>query len=184
MHANLTHIFSNMFALWMFGSAIENIWGSKKFLFYYLFTGLGAAALHIAVLYYQYSSLTFGMQPEMIEMVKNQGAEVLAGLKNYSIPEAAKLNLLLHVPTVGASGAVFGILLAFGMLFPNAMIFLYFFFPMKAKYFVLIYGLFELYSGVVNQAGDNVAHFAHVGGMIFGFFLIRFWKKKQFRSFN
>jgi membrane associated rhomboid family serine protease len=184
MHANLTHIFSNMFALWMFGSAIENMWGSKRFFIYYLFTGIGAASLHLLVNYYEYQTLTSHMQPELVQMVLKQGAEIINGFQNYADPDAGKLNLLLNTPTVGASGAVFGILLAFGMLFPNSMIYLYFFFPMKAKYFVLLYGLFELYSGVVNQPGDNVAHFAHIGGMIFGFILIKYWKKNQFRRLN
>ena len=88
----------------------------------------------------------------------------------------------INVPTIGASGAVFGILLAFGMLFPNTMIYIYFLFPLKAKYFVILYGLFELYSGYNNQPGDNIAHFAHLGGMLFGFILIKYWQKKQFRN--
>jgi hypothetical protein len=93
-----------------------------------------------------------------------------------------QMEMRLNIPTVGASGAVFGILLAFGMLFPNTMIYLYFFFPLKAKYFVMLYGAFELYSGVANQAGDNVAHFAHLGGMLFGFILIKYWQNNKFKN--
>jgi len=209
MHANFMHIFSNMFALWMFGTAIENIWGSKRFLFYYLFTGLGAAGLHMliswwritdlhtAVIAYQntpspqaFASLVQGyipeFQPQVSDFVYNWLKDINNGdyslFANKIITE--KLNLMINMPTVGASGAVFGILLAFGMLFPNAMIYLYFFFPLKAKYFVILYGFFELYSGVMNQPGDNIAHFAHIGGMLFGIILILYWKKHQFKKFN
>ena len=87
------------------------------------------------------------------------------------------LNLLYNIQTIGASGSVFGILLAFGMLFPNSLIYIYFAIPVKAKWMVMGYGALELYSGLVNNAGDNVAHFAHLGGMLFGFFLIKYWKK-------
>ena len=90
-----------------------------------------------------------------------------------------KLNLLIHTPTVGASGAVFGVLLAFGMLFPNALLYIYFAIPIKAKYFVILYGILELYAGISNNPADNVAHFAHLGGMIFGFLLIKYWKKNS-----
>lgn len=89
--------------------------------------------------------------------------------------------LQINIPTVGASGAVFGLLLAFGMMFPNSLIYIYFLFPIKAKYFVILYGLFELYSGIMNQPGDNVAHFAHLGGMIFGIILILYWRNKYRR---
>ena len=94
------------------------------------------------------------------------------------------INLKMDVPTVGASGAVFGILLAFGMMFPNSLIYLYFFFPIKAKWFVILYGAAEIYFGFANNQGDNVAHFAHLGGMIFGFFLIRYWNRKLHRYNN
>jgi membrane associated rhomboid family serine protease len=92
-----------------------------------------------------------------------------------------KYNGIINVPTVGASGAVFGLLLAYGMMFPNQQIYLYFLFPIKAKYFVIGYGLIELFSGMANRAGDNVAHFAHLGGMVFGYILIKFWRRNQFR---
>jgi membrane associated rhomboid family serine protease len=184
MHGNFTHIFSNMFALWMFGSAIENFWGSKRFFLYYIVTGLGAATLHTFINYWEYQDLLSKMQPEAIQAVWTRGADIMANNQNFADPMLAKLNLLLNVPTVGASGAVFGILLAFGMLFPNSMIYIYFFFPLKAKYFVILYGFFELYSGVMNQPGDNVAHFAHIGGMLFGIIMILFWKKNQFKRLN
>jgi len=178
MHGSMEHIFFNMFALWMFGNAIENFWGGKRFLIYYMVTGLGAGFIHLGVMEFQLFSVLKELSIDQIEMVKTEGSAVLAAGQNYSDLGLAKLNLLLNTPTVGASGAVFGLLLAFGMMFPNAQIYLYFLFPIKAKYFVIGYGLIELFSGVSNRAGDNVAHFAHLGGMIFGYILIKFWQKK------
>ena len=101
----------------------------------------------------------------------------IEGRYNPSIPLSKRLTQLIITPTVGASGAVFGLLLAFGMLFPNALLYLYFAIPIKAKYFVIGYGILELYAGISNNPADNVAHFAHLGGMIFGYFLIKYWKK-------
>jgi membrane associated rhomboid family serine protease len=110
--------------------------------------------------------------------VYSQGADVMKQGMNYSHDAMRILNNVVNTPTVGASGAVFGILLAFGMMFPNSLIYLYFAIPVKAKYFVMGYGAVELYMGFSNNPTDNVAHFAHLGGMIFGFFLIMYWKKK------
>jgi membrane associated rhomboid family serine protease len=101
----------------------------------------------------------------------------IEGRYNPSIPISKKLTQLIITPTVGASGSVFGLLLAFGMLFPNTLLYIYFAIPIKAKYFVLAYGILELYSGISNNPADNVAHFAHLGGMIFGYFLIKYWRK-------
>lgn len=181
MHGGWAHILFNMFALWMFGNGLENYWGPKKFLFYYLFTGLGAAALHLGVLEYQLHSVMAGMTQEQISTVMQEGANLLMTGRNFVDPQLSELNLLLNVPTVGASGAVFGVLLAFGMTFPNTIIYLYFAIPIKAKYFVMLYGGLELYLGIANNPGDNVAHFAHLGGMLFGYFLIRYWNKNRYR---
>jgi len=178
MHANFGHIFFNMFAVWMFGKVLEEVWGPKRFLLYYFVTGVGAILIQMLVLYFQVAALEKQMSPEQIDIVLNQGYGVLQGNANFVDPLMGKLNLLINVPTIGASGAVFGILLAFGMLFPNTMLYIYFAIPIKAKYFVLLYGAVELYLGISNNPGDNVAHFAHLGGMIFGFFLINYWKKK------
>jgi membrane associated rhomboid family serine protease len=179
MHGGLMHIFSNMLALWMFGNALENYWGGKRFLIYYLFTGLGSAALHLGILEFQIHSLLSEISPENIEIVLRDGAGVLKGFQNYTDPQMAKLNMLLNTSTVGASGAVFGVLLAFGMMYPNTIIYVYFALPIKAKYFVMLYGAWELYSGIQNNPSDNVAHFAHLGGMLFGYFLIRYWNKNR-----
>lgn len=168
MHGNFTHLFFNMFALWMFGKILENVWGSKRFLIYYIITGIGAASIHLLISQYQIISIS-NQIPEMVNLA-------IEGRYNPSIPISKKLTQLIITPTVGASGAVFGLLLAFGMLFPNVLLYLYFAIPIKAKYFVIGYGLIELYAGISNNPADNVAHFAHLGGMIFGFFLIKYWK--------
>ncbi|MDG2264049.1 MAG: rhomboid family intramembrane serine protease, partial [Flavobacteriales bacterium] len=160
MHGNFTHLFFNMFALWMFGKILENVWGAKRFLIYYMITALGAAALHLAVSQYQIYELSNEV-PNLIELAKK-------GLYNPSNENSLRLTQLVTTPTVGASGAVFGILLAFGMLFPNTLLYIYFAIPIKAKYFVMIYGALELYLGLSNNPADNVAHFAHLGGMLFG----------------
>ena len=180
MHSptNFMHILFNMFALWMFGNTLENVWGSKRFLNYYLITGIGAGLIQTLVAYFRIAAIQSGMGAEEIQIVYTEGYSVLAKGMNYQDEAMASLNAILNTSNVGASGAVFGILLAFGMMFPNSLIYVYFAIPVKAKYFVMIYGAFELFSGISNNAGDNVAHFAHLGGMLFGFVLIMIWKKK------
>ena len=162
MHANLEHIFFNMFAVWMFGRTLEMVFGSKRFLTYYLVCGIGAGIVQEVIQYVFYAT----------ELVRydsvNIGVEI--------VPMAEYLNLMT---TVGASGAVYGILLAFGMLFPNSQMFVFPLpFPIKAKFFVIGYAVIELFLGL-GQTGDGVAHFAHLGGMIFGFLLIMYWRKKS-----
>jgi len=169
MHGDFTHLFFNMFALWMFGKILENVWGAKRFLTFYIVTGIGAAFVHLLISQYQILSIS-NQIPEMVNLA-------IEGRYNPSIPISKKLTQLIITPTVGASGAVFGLLLAFGMLFPNTLLYIYFAIPIKAKYFVLAYGALELYSGISNNPADNVAHFAHLGGMIFGYFLIKYWRK-------
>ncbi len=177
MHGSFTHILFNMFALWMFGNALENVWGSKRFLVYYMVTGIGAGLIQILVLYFRISHIESGLDPEMISYVQEKGYDLLMEGKNFADPVIGKLNILINTTTIGASGAVFGILLAFGMMFPNSLIYVYFAIPVKAKYFVMIYGAIELFSGISGTA-DNVAHFAHLGGMIFGYLLLLYWKKR------
>jgi len=212
LHGNFLHLFSNMLALWMLGTVLENLWGSKRFLIYYFATGLGAAFIHTLSGWYEIQHLqnvvnNYAAAPNIMDflsLVKNnmlyfQGDNLVTirefisywenrpddpALAVQSIAFAQDLvTLKMNIPTVGASGAVFGVLLAFGMLFPNTVIYLYFALPIKAKYFVILYGLFELYSGFSNNPGDNVAHFAHLGGMLFGFILIKIWNKKNRRHF-
>jgi len=172
-----------MFALWMFGKVLENFWGAKRFLTYYMFTGLGAAALHLGVSQYEILNLKSQINTADLNYLLENGKSILENNQNYSNEFMGKLNLLVNTPTVGASGAVFGILLAFGMLFPNTLLYIYFAIPIKAKYFVMIYGLLELYAGLSNNPADNVAHFAHLGGMLFGFILIKYWKNNTINPY-
>lgn len=162
MHANFQHIFFNMFAVWMFGRTLEHVLGSKRFLTYYMVCGIGAGLVQELVQYVQYA-----MELSHYENV-NTGLAI--------IPMAEFLNMMT---TVGASGAVYGILLAFGMLFPESKMFVFPIpFPIKAKFFVIGYAVIELFAGF-GSSGDGVAHFAHLGGMIFGFLLIMYWRKKN-----
>lgn len=175
MHANIEHIFFNMLALWMFGNVLEEFWGSKKFLIYYLATGIGAGIVQVIVAYIHLQ--TFTITDEMWDLVITQGDDLLRSGRNWVDDTLGSVNAVVNGSTVGASGAIFGLLMAFGILFPNTEIYLYFAIPIKAKWFVLIYGLIELFSGIRNSVGDNTAHFAHLGGMIFGFILIKYWQK-------
>ncbi len=174
MHGGWFHLFFNMFALWMFGRVLESVWGPKRFFLYYVITGLGAAGFHLLVNYINYKSLTNSLSQEEIRIIIEQGRQ----MTRFPNVEMRDLAVLLNTPTVGASGAVFGVLLGFGMLFPNTRLMLLFPpIPIKAKYLVIGYGALELYLGLT-QPGSNIAHFAHLGGMVFGFFLIKYWNKK------
>jgi len=214
MHGSFSHIFFNMFALWMFGSVLEQVWGPKKFLLYYIITGIGAALVHYMVFYFQITPVLQSMDafianPDLVTLqqfvsnhqfnVSDSSGDFYQAFENFKLNYVTlqqdpgnvqamqdSINFIsayrehfLSLPVVvGASGAIYGLLLAFGMLFPNSLIYLYLFIPMKAKWFVIIFGAIELFSGFYNQGG-NIAHFAHLGGMIFGFLLIMYWKKKS-----
>lgn len=216
MHSqyDLTHLVFNMFAVWMFGSTIESVWGSKRFLIYYLITGFGAAFLHYGIIAMDLYPLASQMQamidnpsvvsmvdfanthewgqylhPDLLPKARNFAESVLPGLEmnpnNQDLIRQATSFLseyrasIMDAPNVvGASGSLFGILLAFGMMFPNVSLYMMFIpIPIKAKYFVAGYGLIELYSAFQNNPGDNVAHFAHLGGMLFGFIIIKIWQQ-------
>ena len=215
MHGGTAHLLFNMFALWMFGQAVENVWGPKRFLKYFIITGLGAAVLHYVVVYFEIqpgidaiSDYLGKSRPTFDDINSLMNSDVLsrfwsdelsasktalvskfnsllqsdpAGAFAYSKEYMGELKTaILNAPVVvGASGAVFGLLLAYGMLFPNSLIFIYFVLPIRAKYFVIIYGALELFSGILNVPGDNVAHFAHLGGLLFGFLLIQYWKRED-----
>ena len=176
MHGNFWHLFFNMFALYMFGRILEEVWGSKRFFIYYFFTGLGAAFLHLIVMNIEINSLIAKMDPQQVKALM-QG-------KNFVDIQMRDLNLMINTPTVGASGAIYGLLLAFGMMFPNAILYLYAAIPIKAKYLVMIFIAIELFLGFLNRTGDNVAHFAHLGGMLFGLIFILVWRKKQFNRWD
>ncbi len=209
LHGGFGHLFSNMFGLIMFGPLLEQVWGQKRFTFFYFFTGIGAGLLYSAVNYYEMQQLQayidlYKESPSPLalsDLLMQKGGLGISqyydsflrsfqdspdnpGLVRNSLAVAQSVfDVRANVPMVGASGAIFGILAAFGLLFPNTELFLLFFpFPVKAKYFVALYGLYELWAGVHNAQGDNVAHFAHVGGMLFAFVLIRIWgtQRKNF----
>ena len=209
MHGGLMHLFFNMFALYMFGRVLETVWGSKRFFIYFIVTGLGAAALHTLVIHIQMQSVLNDAtsylnapSPEAFaafikEHFNEYYAQIYKGLLDgwYTNPGNTEfiaasqqyitelMNYKMNIPTVGASGAVFGVLLAFGMLFPNTQLMLLFPpIPIKAKWFVIMYGGLELWLGLT-QPGSNIAHFAHLGGMLFGFILIKYWNKKRTNFF-
>lgn len=183
MHGGISHLFFNMFAVFMFGRVLETVWGPKKFFVYYIITGIGAAALQMIVTYFRLQSLEATLPAEIISTVYNEGAAIIAQGLNYTNPLYGDLNGLLNGAMLGASGAVFGILVAFGMLFPNAELMLLFPpIPIKAKWFVIGYGVIELSLGVVDRVGDNVAHFAHLGGLITGLIILLYWRKKGFTT--
>ena len=213
-HGSFSHILFNMFALWMFGSVIENVFGQKRFILYYLVCGIGAALAHYAVAFFEVSpivnainyivenptaeSIFAFIDNHKFHVYQTSDAAIRSGFVTFqSAIDALKFNntdpaaiqtclnfltdykeYYMNMPNVvGASGAVYGLLLAFGMLFPNSLIYIYFLFPIKAKWFVIIFGIVELVSGITSTG--NVAHFAHLGGMIFGVFLILYWKRKR-----
>lgn len=213
MHGGFSHIFFNMFALWMFGSVLENVWGPRRFIIFYIFTGIGAALLHYLIFYIQINPVLQLMEgfindPNLANLqtfisqhkfaVNENSVEMYDEFQRFSstldilqrnpgnieaLQESVNFvsdykEYYLNLPTVvGASGAIYGLLLAFGMLFPNSLIYLYFFIPIKAKWFVILFGALELISGFFDTG--EVAHFAHLGGMIFGFFLIIYWKRQE-----
>ena len=180
MHASLPHIFFNMFAVYMFGRVLESEWGQKRFFTYYMVTGIGAAVFNLLVAFLRIKSIEGQLPPGAFELVYENGIQILRQEKNYADEALGQLNLLVNSTTVGASGAVFGILLAFGMMFPNMPLYIIPFpFPIKAKYLVTFYGVLELFAGIANFSFDNVAHFAHLGGMLFGIVMVLYWRKKD-----
>ena len=228
LHGSITHIFFNMFALWTFGTVLENTWGSKRFLLFYAICGIGAAVTQTAVVGYDINNVQIAVDkyesektPDAFlvfvkdrELIGNGGGSLITRFWNYLTDYQPRQDLLQFIDawnadtsnvyyakeaqgfidsyksakingvTVGASGAIYGLLLAFGMLFPNSLLYLYFAIPIRAKYAVLLFGLLELYAGAQNSGSDNVAHFAHLGGMVFGYFLIIYWKKKSFNHYH
>lgn len=191
MHGGFNHVFFNMFAVYMFGSSLEMLWGSRKFLTYYLITGVGAGIVQQLFWTIDFQSLINAMNDAIAAnsgslLVPFEGELMkyfrISGLASFDAPAIIEMkNMFMNLPvTVGASGSVFGLLLAFGWLFPEQRLMLLFIpYPIKARVFVTIYGVVELFLGVANFSGDNVAHFAHLGGMLFGILLILLWKKRN-----
>lgn len=182
IHGGFTHLFFNMFALYMFGPSIEWAFGAKRFLFYYISVGIGAALVQegvFAIMLNKYYSM---FSAEQMEEIIEQGAILLKSGRTFADPYLGEINMLVNGGTVGASGAIYGILLAFGMLWPNRELMLLIPpMPIKAKWLVIGYGVLELLLGITNTATD-VAHFCHLGGMLFGFLIILYWKRTARRG--
>lgn len=178
IHASFMHLFMNMFALFMFGALLERTLGSARFLFYYISCGIGAALIQEGVYAVMIGNAESHLTPQMIDEVMKNGAGIIAQGMNYVEPALGHFNILLNNATVGASGAIYGILLAFGMLWPNMPLYIMFIpVPVKAKWMVAGYAGIELLLGLQNSASDNVAHFAHLGGMLIGLVMILYWKR-------
>lgn len=179
MHGSPMHIGLNMFGLYMFGRMLEVRWGPKRFLTFYMITAFFAALLHFIVVQYQIQSILPNLSQMEIEKICQEGY----GLEYHS-QRLQSLNELVNSPVVGASGALFGILGACYVLFPNSILYLIFPpIPIKLKVAVTIYGLYELYRGVMNSPGDHVAHFAHLGGLVAGIIIVKYWNKTRRDSF-
>ncbi len=163
MHEGFWHIFGNMFGLFMFGTILERVWGPKRFFIFYFVTGLGAAFTYVAVQAFTVYHLTGSINPPL-ELISH----------------SLQLSEIYLEPTLGASGAIFGILIAFAMLFPNMeLMFLFFPVPIKAKYLVGAYLIYEIWGAHANNPNDHVAHFAHLGGALFGFILVKIWSRNR-----
>lgn len=168
MHANMAHIFFNMFALYSFGSILEAHWGGKRFINFYLITGLGALALQWAVQAFEVYQITGSPINDLV---------TLSGIGGV---DGQTLRGIYTGPMVGASGAIFGILVAFAMLYPNLEMYIMFIpVPVKAKYIIPVYIVIELFLGVARFQGDSIAHFAHLGGALLGYILVKLWKNKN-----
>jgi membrane associated rhomboid family serine protease len=179
MHGGISHIFFNMFALIMFGSALEQIWGPKRFLIFYLLTGLGAVALHLGAMHLEVLSILSDYSAAEAQSITEQINNLWATGKVPTADELQRITGIFVTPTVGASGAIFGLLVGYGVLYPNRELMLIFLpFPIKAKYFIPGLILIELFMGVGNYEFDNIAHFAHLGGALIGFIIVKWWQKK------
>lgn len=205
MHAGFGHLFSNMLGLIIFGPMLERYWGPRRFMTFYLLTGLGAAALYLGVNYVEVNALVEGFNQyranptngEFLGFINQHAPSLYDPLEQFILQYDASpqnpayieqgIQVLtkyvgreVNMPMVGASGAIFGVIMAFGLLFPNTELFLLFIpFPIKAKYIVGAYALYEIYSGVYRAQADGVAHFAHIGGMIFAYIIVRYWNSQR-----
>ncbi len=208
MHADFMHIFLNMLGLVMFGVALEERWGHRKFIIYFMVSALGGAALFLAINNYELDQLqklvnAYAAQPD-IDNLNNIVKKIPEFGVRINMDEASKLwkyspeifttetvriikeyyTTILNVPCIGASGGVYGVILAFGLMFPNVTILFGFFFPIPARIAVLILAGISIYKGFENDPTDHVAHFAHLGGMLFGYILLKIWKENLFDKFR
>ena len=187
MHGSISHILFNMYGLWAFGTPLEQMWGKKKFIFFYFSAGIGAGLIYTLVNYYQfdgiYNQLTgFGLSASDIQNILNSGSYNDARI-TISNETMIKFYSLYHTPAIGASGAVYGVLVAFGLYFKDAKLALIFFpVPIAAKYFIPVMILGDLFFGMTKYSIGNIAHFAHVGGALIGFIIACYWKKNEFKT--
>lgn len=171
MHGGLSHLFFNMFGVFIFGQVLENTWGPKRYLIFYILTGLGAALTQYVINHFEITKFLTALNQELASQ------ELTTEEQAYYIN--LKYEYLNNNIIIGASGSLFGLLGAFGMLFPNRLLYLYFFIPVKAKWLVIGYGLIELFSGMSNNPADNVAHFAHLGGLFVGIIIVLIWRRDR-----
>jgi len=196
MHGGVMHILFNMYALWAFGSPLEAMWGRNKFLFFYFAAGLGAGLLYTLVNYYQFNSISdqltaIGLSQIEIQEILSTGKYNTAILDSISQDKLREFYQTFHTPAVGASGAIYGILVAFAFKFPNVELMLMFVpVPVKAKYFIPAIVALDLFSGLTGFSifgafgGGGIAHFAHVGGALIGYLLMLYFQKKQFNRWD
>ncbi|WP_089379708.1 rhomboid family intramembrane serine protease [Lutibacter agarilyticus] len=190
MHGGFSHILFNMYGLWAFGTPLERIWGRNKFLFFYFSAGLGAGAIYTLVNYFQFNSVyeqlvSIGLSPTEIQNILDTGSYNSGILTSISESDLSEFFATYHTPAVGASGAIYGVLVAFGMTYPNAKLALIFFpVPIAAKYFIPVIILGDLFFGMTSYSIGNVAHFAHIGGALIGFIIAWYWKRNQFKRWN
>lgn len=171
MHGGWSHILFNMFGVYIFGQVLEQVWGPKRYLIFYILTGLGAALAQYIIMHFEITSF--------LQKVNDEIASPLLNSEDRTYLIDLKYEYLNRNVIVGASGSLFGLLAGFGMLFPNRELYLYFFIPIKAKWLVIMYGAFEIFSGIQNDPGDQVAHFAHIGGLVVGVILVLIWRKDR-----
>jgi len=188
MHGNINHILFNMFGLWMFGSPLEKMWGKNKFLFFYISAGLGAAALQMIMYYVQFSSISdqiiqLGYGTDSLNKLLNEGLYDPRILEVVNESDLIDLIKNYNSSMVGASGAIYGILVAFALIFPNSELFILFLpFPIKAKFLVPILILGDIFFGFSSYSVGPIAHFAHIGGALTGFLIMWYWKRNQFNK--
>ncbi|AOW16101.1 rhomboid family intramembrane serine protease [Polaribacter vadi] len=187
MHGSFPHILFNMYGLWAFGTPLEQLWGRNKFIFFYFSAGIGAGLIYTLVNYYQFNGIYdqlmgFGLSSGDIQNILNTGGynEAVITLPTETM---RKFYSLYHTPAVGASGAVYGVLVAFGLYFKDAKLALIFFpVPIAAKYFIPVMILGDLFFGMTKYSVGNIAHFAHIGGALIGFIIAYYWKRNHFKS--
>tara|TARA_B100000768_G_C11273513_1_gene374656 strand:+ start:1332 stop:2063 length:732 start_codon:yes stop_codon:yes gene_type:complete len=189
MHGSFAHILFNMYGLWAFGTPLEQMWGKKKFIFFYFSAGLGAGIIYTLVNYYQFNGvydlfINAGLNPsEILSILEKGSTNDSRVIENISQEQFNKITSLFNTPAVGASGAVYGILVAFGIYFKDAKLALIFLpIPIAAKYFIPIMIFGDLFFGMTKYSVGNIAHFAHIGGALIGFIIAWYWKKNQFKT--